>query len=592
MRLILTIALGLTSVLPAQKANFWLHPGDSHLFWGDSITDDGVYPRTIENFVLTVFPHRTVTFTNLGWSGDRASFFPRMQRDIALCTPTTVTIMLGMNDGLYKPFDPEALDAYLDGMEHLLRILEERSNPRVMLIAPTTFDLRCRTDILLGRDTQKPHPKLIFYPETLRRFTLALQRLAHRRGLPFVNLNEAMLELLDDLNAVDPAFQITDDGIHPNVEGELFMALEILDAMGAPRDVATVAIDAAAGKVDSLSGCEIRQLQATPERVSFVRRDHRLPFPIYPSTREPILRVLRFYDQWSRDILRIANLYSGWYSLRIDGQLVAVLRAEELAKGVNLSRYPFTPMMLQAYKVFEATERRHDAFYTKWRRVLLKGVIHPHDYTPFATGVGVTSLDQAEKAAFEDQHRLNQPGEHRFEIGRVASGELPYPPKTLPCTQFLEDRVRIHIEVDANTLRNFEPPLCLGANFSYAPQYQWAIIETWHMYHDVPIRLYDDGTHGDANAGDGIYSIDLYFRRNAGKAWFFVQDGRFLREYWIHIDRPSHRNPELDHLTRVWASLSGLANQDSTALAFDTTRSLTLKWDKTLWRRALKKVLW
>ncbi|NOZ55910.1 MAG: SGNH/GDSL hydrolase family protein [Calditrichaeota bacterium] len=573
----------------AAGDRFWLRDGDQLLFWGDSITDDGVYPRMIENFTLTYYPARRVTFVNLGWSGDRASYYPRLSRDIQLATPTRVTIMLGMNDGLYKPFDPAALAAYLDGMQHLVEILRKKSDPDIFLISPTTYDLRCRRDVALGQDNIKRRPKIVFYPATLRRFTRALQRFADFGGFRYLDLNEATSELLEDLNAVSGDFQITDDGVHPNVEGQFFMALQMLDAMSAPRDVATVAVDARTGKIDSVYGCSVSELRVTGNGLAFLRKNARLPLPIYPSTREPILRVTRYYERWNRDILRVTGLDSGWYELRIDGHRVATLRSAELEQGVNLSRFWFTPMMLQAYRVFEATERRHDAFYTKWRRVLLKGVHSPHDFTPFRTAVNTTELDQEEERAFHDQHVWNQPKEHRFELRRVSAPEFKLTRRSIPASAFLNGMVRIHVEVDARGLRDFEPPLCLKGNFSYAPQYQWAILETYHMYHDVPVKMYDDGTHGDAKPGDGIYSVDLYFRKGSGTAKFRVQDGRFLREYWNRLDRPSHRNPELDHLTEVWAKLTGSKGTEITVRT-DASRNVT--WDKKLWKQAVAKGLW
>ncbi len=581
-------ALFAVSALAAGN-RFWLRDGDQLLFWGDSITDDGVYPRMIENFVLTYYPEWRVTFVNLGWSGDRASYYPRLSRDLGLATPTRVTIMLGMNDGLYKPFDSTALSAYLDGMQHLVDILREKSDPAIFLISPTTYDLRCRRDVVLGQDNIKRRPKLVFYPATLRRFTRALQRFADLGGFRYLDLNEATSELLEDLSAVSGDFQVTDDGVHPNVDGQFFMALQLLDAMAAPRDVAAVIVDAHVGQIDSVYGCSVSNSRVSTRSLRFVRRDVRLPLPIYPSTREPILRVTCYAQRWNRDILRVTGLDSGWYELSIDGRRVATLRSSELEQGINLSRFWFTPMMLQAYRVFAATERRHDAFYTKWRRVLLRGVHSPRDFTPFRTGVNTTALDQEAERAFHDQHVWNQPGEHLFEIRKVKGPAFERMANTLPVSTFLSDMVRIHVEVDSRGLRDFEPPLCLKGNFSYAPQYQWAIIETWHMYHDVPIRMYDDGTHGDAKPGDGVYSIDLYFRKNSGTARFGIQDGRFLREYWNWLDRSSHRNAELDHLTEVWIQLSG---QKGGEIVVHTDREHNLKWDRKHWEQAIEKGLW
>ena len=567
---------------------FWLQDGDEVLFWGDSITDDGVYPRIIENYVLTYYPEWRLTFYNLGWGGDRASFYPRLERDIRLCKPTKVTIMLGMNDGLYKAPDPEAQAAYVDGIHRLLRILKERSDPEIMLISPTAFDLRCRSDIARGYSKDPKRLQRAFYPPTLRRLTRALQGIADAEGCRYFDLHQAFIELLEDLDAVSGDFQVTAEGVHPNIDGEVFMGLQILQAMGAPREVMAVRIDAGAAQVDSTLACSVEELKVEKDEITLRRIPRRLPMPLYPSVRGTLLRLMDFERKWNLDRLVVVGLDSGWYRLKIDDVLLDVLPAEELAQGVNLSRYPSSPLMVQAHQVFEATERRQDAFYAKWRYVLLKGVRSPRDYTPFHVGVDTEAFDRKEALAFEDQHRLNRPKPHRIEIKRVKIPEFAKIDRTKLAGDFLSNHNRIHIEVDSRLLRSFEPPLCLHGNFSYAPVYHWAILETKRYYSDIPVRMYDDGTHGDRKAGDGVYSIDMFVRHDAGQLEFEVQDGRYLKEYWNHWPTRSHRNAELDRLTKIWGQVNGLGNEKGTRLVLRTDQDWTLKWDRTTFEQAVK----
>src|ERR1700730_8299365 len=110
-RLILVFLLcALTGVLAFAQNGFYLKSGDRVVFYGDSITDQRLYTTFTETFVLTRFPSLEVAFTHSGWGGDRVTgggggpVDLRLQRDIFPYNPTVVTIMLGMNDGSYRPF--------------------------------------------------------------------------------------------------------------------------------------------------------------------------------------------------------------------------------------------------------------------------------------------------------------------------------------------------------------------------------------------------------------------------------------------------------------------------------------------------------
>src|SRR5713101_1935257 len=111
----LLLALPLLSAPTSARAKdtFYLKDGDRVVFYGDSITDQRLYTTFTESYVLTRFPQMKVTFIHSGWGGDRVSgggggpIDVRLQRDLITYKPTVLTIMLGMNDGRYRAFNPE-----------------------------------------------------------------------------------------------------------------------------------------------------------------------------------------------------------------------------------------------------------------------------------------------------------------------------------------------------------------------------------------------------------------------------------------------------------------------------------------------------
>src|SRR5438045_2222148 len=50
--------------------DFALKDGDRVLFYGDSITEQRLYTSYVEQYVLTRFPDRHISFINTGWGGD------------------------------------------------------------------------------------------------------------------------------------------------------------------------------------------------------------------------------------------------------------------------------------------------------------------------------------------------------------------------------------------------------------------------------------------------------------------------------------------------------------------------------------------
>ncbi len=83
-----------------------LKSGDRLAVIGDSITEQKMYSRIIENYLTACVPDLKVTVRQYGWSGEKTDgFLRRMDRDCLTFKPTIATICYGMNDARYRPFD-------------------------------------------------------------------------------------------------------------------------------------------------------------------------------------------------------------------------------------------------------------------------------------------------------------------------------------------------------------------------------------------------------------------------------------------------------------------------------------------------------
>src|SRR5437899_7622035 len=128
----------------AQKSEFALKSGDRVVFFGDSITEQRLYTSYVQQFVLSRYPQvgGAIVFINSGWGGDTVSANPcvpcagvgalaRIDRDVIAHKPTVVTLLFGMNDGLYKDFDPAVMKVYTDGLSEIIRIIKARTHARI-----------------------------------------------------------------------------------------------------------------------------------------------------------------------------------------------------------------------------------------------------------------------------------------------------------------------------------------------------------------------------------------------------------------------------------------------------------------------------
>ena len=135
------LALGQTEyATPVAKID--LQDGDSLVFLGDSITHQCLYTQYVEDYFYTRYPSRRIHFHNSGVGGDRNSdALIRFDDDVAKYKPKYVTVLLGMNDGSYRPFDQQVFDTYEKDMLTLVERIKSIGAVPV-LMTPTMFDSR------------------------------------------------------------------------------------------------------------------------------------------------------------------------------------------------------------------------------------------------------------------------------------------------------------------------------------------------------------------------------------------------------------------------------------------------------------------
>ena len=157
------------------------------------------------------------------------------------------------------------------------------------------------------------------------------------------------------------------DRIHPDNDGHLVMAYEFLKAQGmAGKYVADVAVDAKSGKVLRSGNCTVSNVKNNSGIVTFSYLAHSLPYPIdtiargweFHRQQKAALKVIpQFMQEMDNEAFCVKGL-KGHYSLEIDDVMIDTLSATQLAEGINLATYDYTPQYVQAKAVMELNEMR------------------------------------------------------------------------------------------------------------------------------------------------------------------------------------------------------------------------------------------
>src|SRR5579859_1570683 len=89
-----------------EYSSLFLKKGDQLAICGDSITEQKMYCRIIEDYLTMCVPQLDISVRQYGWSGEKAGgFLGRMTNDCLRFHPTIATTCYGMNDCEYRAYE-------------------------------------------------------------------------------------------------------------------------------------------------------------------------------------------------------------------------------------------------------------------------------------------------------------------------------------------------------------------------------------------------------------------------------------------------------------------------------------------------------
>jgi hypothetical protein len=411
---------GLTSIelnkfhpVPAPNTTgLFLKPGDRLAVCGDSITEQKMYSRMIEDYLTMCAPELKVSIRQYGWGGEIAvHFLSRMTNDCLRFQPTIATTCYGMNDFKYRPYEDGIGQAYRESSTAVVEAFKANG-----------------TRVILGSSgcVAKVPPWVKNSSYTLEDLDLSLCELrnidieiAKREKVRFADVYWPMLMAgIGAQEKYGTNYEIAgSDGVHPHWAGHTVMAYTLLKAMGLNGDIGTFTANLNTGKLKASKGHEV----ISARDGVFVVKSSRYPFcccleagqaaagyPIcgnYNATNDNTIQSGMTLVPFNQELNRLMLVASHGTAARYQvtwGNESKIFAADQLAEGINLAvEFPCNPFCetfsrvdaaVAAKEVYE-TKQIKELFYSSEARTNMEDVVARSETEH-------TILDAAIKAAF------------------------------------------------------------------------------------------------------------------------------------------------------------------------------------------------
>lgn len=364
----LAIVLLLAAAVSSAQAQEFARPlgkldlqeGDSIVFLGDSITHQRLYTQYVEDFFYTRYPTMRLKLHNAGVGGAQAwDALARFDQDVAAYKPKYVTILLGMNDGRYQPYNEEIFQTYRQDMTELLTQIEAIGATPI-LMTPTMFDARAKR---MKDNPNRPTPEATreLYNSVLAYYGTWLRDVAQREGFGFVDMWGPLNNLTMAERKSDPNFTMITDAVHPDAPGQVVMATAMIEDLGLKGPVSNIrVVTAPNGKPKATaSGGKLTDLEMSDGRVSFTFAADALPW-VLPEEAALGVKLTKLGHRLSAERLQVIGLKPGKYRLSIDGETVGEYQSNALAGRIELQANEKTPQYQQALKVAQLNKQRNE----------------------------------------------------------------------------------------------------------------------------------------------------------------------------------------------------------------------------------------
>lgn len=333
---LVVLAVAVAAAASPADDSALLKKGSRVVIIGDSITEQKLYSRYMEAYLLMCQSQLDLNVLQLGWSGETAGgFIGRMDFDLLWFKPNVITTCYGMNDGSYRPFDKVIGDAYRKNMNTIIT-KAKAAGIFAVVGSPGAVDTR-----FFGKNGERAG----MYNDNLSHLRDIAKELAKEHGMAFANVHDAMyLTMPKAKEKLGQDYPVCGgDGFHPGPNGQLLMAYAFLKALNLDGQIATITVDLDGSATASAGHTVVASKGGQVELEST-----RYPFCFSGDTKSAnsprsILPFIPFQQDLNRFTLRVKGLKSEKAKVTWGKATMSFTRAQ-LEEGVNLAaEFPETP---------------------------------------------------------------------------------------------------------------------------------------------------------------------------------------------------------------------------------------------------------
>jgi hypothetical protein len=408
----------------ANQPKFELRDGDRVVFLGNTLIERAQKYGYWETMLTARYPNKSITFRNLGWSGDtvwadsRGMFDPpavgykRMIEHVTRLKPTVIFVGYGNNEAFAgKAGLPAFIKQYNTLLDDLTKV--SAKGVRLVVLSPVRIP-----------QTTPPYPNRKKHNLNLQLYRNSLHEISRDRSAFFVDLygvnelHDRRMQRIQEWRArmyfragipfhrsvisrnqplTDQAWHATDSGherISYVLDGELYprSASDVFDKIA-------IAEITAEGKVSSKVNLRTANIKTTNNGLSaeIVCR-----FP----TRE----------LW----LSVSDLAPGNYVIKVDGQVIEKTDNVKLAKTIRVFENDKPgPSVVQYEKLRQTIIAKNILYFYSWRPQNITYLTGFRKHEQGQNAKEIAEFDKLIVAKEKEINKLKKPVAHTYEIIRV-----------------------------------------------------------------------------------------------------------------------------------------------------------------------------
>ena len=304
-----------------------VRPGDRIAIVGNTYADQLRIHGYLETLLLQRTKGEQISIRNLGWGGDiltvrdRPTNFPS---EVSTLTDHKTDLIIACF-GMGESFDgPEGLSEFEKNLKafiasHKGKRYNGQCEVRLAMISP-----------IAQEDLGPSTPKSVLRNRNLKSYVESMQTVCLKEGIPFTDLYEPTIYLMEDKNAP----KITENGIRLNEYGYWATSRTLADSLTTPAPSWWINLDSKSGACEA-RGVSVGKVRTADKEISFQVLEKN-----GPSLPPPVSGTIHPSLQSARDRMIVNGLTPGEYLLQVDGQNVVSGNHEQWAIGLPIDQSP------------------------------------------------------------------------------------------------------------------------------------------------------------------------------------------------------------------------------------------------------------